>query len=351
MNFHSDNLSGILPEVLAAFAAAAQGPSGGGLAESYGQDPLSRDLDRLFGAYFGHEVAVVTTATGTAANALALATICPPTEAIVCHAQSHVNLREAGAPEFFTQGAKLVPLDGPQGRIRPADLEALFARSAQGREQSLRHAVVSLTQPTERGTLYSLEDLRRLCAIAHGHGALVHVDGARFAQAVVALGCSPAEASWQAGVDVLSYGGTKGGGFAAEAIVFFDRRHLDRARLLHKRAGQTVSKMRFLSCQWPALIETGALHASARASQRTAAELEDILRAHPGVAIEAPRQINMVFARLPHALADRLRAKGVGFHAQASDEAGVVARFVTSFATRGQDLDGLRAALAEGEGA
>jgi threonine aldolase len=344
MNFLSDNSCGVVPQVQAAFAASASG-----FDLPYGKDSVSGGLDALLSDHFGCDAAVVLTSTGTAANALALATLCAPYEAILCHPEAHINLRESGAPEFFTQGAKLVPLTGPDGRIDPDALETELARSKSGRGQSLRYAVVSVTQPTDFGTLYSEAELRRICEITHAHGAMVHMDGARFPAAVVATGLSPARSSWEAGVDVLTFGGTKSGGFAAEAVVFFNAPETLRARalLLQKRSGQTLSKMRFLSCQWPALIEGGVVYEAAGEAITHAARLERVFLADQRIAIAHPREINMVFAKIPVVLAERLRSSGVCFLTmlQRADE--VVARFVTSFETTDREIEDLARLLAQ----
>ena len=340
MNFLSDNTSGILPQVAEAFASAASG-----FDLAYGRDSLTSALEPLFSSHFGRQTAVVLTLTGTAANALALAVLSQPYEAVLCHSDSHIQLREAGAPEFFTQGAKLVPVGGPDGRIDPDALAEELGRAARGRGQSLPYTVVSLTQPTELGTLYSLDEVRRICDLAHAHGARVHMDGARFPHAVNGLGCSPAAASCEAGVDVLSFGATKSGGFAAEAVVLFDPGLARKARLMQKRSGQTLSKMRFLACQWGPLLEAGGAYQAARIAVVRAAALEEALRAHPGIEIICPRQANLVFATMPGALADHLARNGVRFAPVASRSDSVTGRFVTSFETTEAEVAALAALL------
>lgn len=335
----SDNVSGILPAVVMAFAEA-----GRGRAAPYGADSLTQGLDALFSDHFGTEVAVMLASTGTAANSLALSVMARPYEAILCHERSHVQLREAGAPEFFTQGAKLVPLPGPAGLIDPAALEAELRGARAGRGQMLPYSVVSITNPSDYGAVLGVRDLREICDIAHAHGCRVHMDGARFPHAINALGVTPAELSWQAGVDVLTYGGTKSGGYAAEAIVFFDRALSANAKLLQKRSGQTLSKMRFLSCQWQPLFEKGAIYAAAAQARQSAARLARVVE-DAGFALTQPVEINMVFPRLPNAVIDRLRAAGVTFLMREVGATDSTIRFVTSFETTEEEIAGVAAAL------
>ncbi|SDN75896.1 low specificity L-threonine aldolase [Ensifer sp. YR511] len=334
-DFLSDNTSGILPQVAVALANVAMERT-----PPYGNDGHTKSLDQLFSRHFEKEVAVVLTSSGTAANSLALSVIAHPFEAILCHEHSHIQLREAGAPEFFTQGAKLVPLGGVSGKIDDGELAREFERGKSGRGQMLRYAAVSVTQPSDFGSLYDCDELKRICQIAHSNNAVVHMDGARFPQAVASLATSPADLTWRAGIDVLTFGGTKTGGFAAEAIVLFDPSLLPKAKLLQKRSGQTLSKMRFLSCQWPALLENDVIYEAARHARAQARNLADGL-VELGLEITHAVEINMVFASLPISLVDYLRAAGVSFLTTDAASESMTARFVTSFETSAQELEAL----------
>src|SRR3954467_799702 len=217
MNFASDNTAGVAPEILAALARANEGS-----ALAYGNDAWTERVERRFSEVFEHEVAVFLVSTGTAANALALAHLTPPWGAVLCHAESHIATDECGAPEFFGGGIKLVGLAGEAGKIAPETLEAALARGQWGGPHHVSPAVLSLSQATEAGTVYQVDEIRELAGIAHAHGVAVHIDGARIANALARMNASPAQATWMAGIDVLSFGATKGGALAAEAVVFFD---------------------------------------------------------------------------------------------------------------------------------
>jgi threonine aldolase len=335
MNFASDNAYGVLPEILAALGEAGQGA-----ALPYGDDAATRALAQRFAALFGRELAIFPVLTGTAANALALATLVPPHGAVLCHQDSHIMVHECGAPEFFTHGARLHGLAGAQGKLAPAGLEAALKQWPWGDVHGVQPFAVSLSQPTELGTLYSREEIARIAAIAHGHGLKLHMDGARFGNAVAALGCSPAEASWQSGVDVLSFGASKGGALAAEAVLFFDPADARDFAFRRKKAGHLTSKMRFLSAQLSAFVEKDLWLEKAARANALAARLGEGL-AMRGVTVTAPVQTNMVFAELPLATAARLRAAGALFfdRSRPSREDMTVARLVTSFATPEADVD------------
>ena len=217
MNFASDNTAGIAPEILAAIAGANTGAALG-----YGQDAWTSRVERRFAEIFEREVAVFLVPTGTAANALALAHLTPPWGAVLCHAESHIATDECGAPEFFGGGLKLVGLAGAAGKIAPETLRHAIERGQWGGPHHVSASVLSLSQATEAGTIYRPAEIARLAEIAHARGLAVHVDGARFGNALARMNASPADATWKAGVDALSFGATKGGALAAEAVVFFD---------------------------------------------------------------------------------------------------------------------------------
>src|SRR5215470_249696 len=217
MNFASDNAAAVAPEILAAIAAANEGS-----ALAYGNDAVTRRVEQRFAELFEHEVAVFLVPTGTAANALAIAHLAPPWGAVLCHSEAHIATDECGAPEFFGSGIKLIGLPGEACKIGADALSAALERGQWGGPHHVSPAVLSLSQATEAGTIYQPDELRRLAAVAHARGMSVHMDGARLANALARLDVRPAEATWKAGVDVLSFGATKGGALAAEAILFFD---------------------------------------------------------------------------------------------------------------------------------
>lgn len=332
MNFNSDNVAGAAPQILKALAEAAAGR-----VDSYGEDPLTAKVGQRMAELFDRPVAVFPVATGSAANALSLAAIVPPYGAVYCHEASHINTDECGAPEFYTAGAKLVGLPGAHGKLTPDALSNVLARSGAGVVHHVQPAALSLTQATEAGTVYTPAEVAALAELAHGHDLKVHMDGARFANAVVRLGCAPADVTWRAGVDILSFGATKNGALAAEAIVVFDPDIARDIAFRRKRAGHLFSKMRFLSAQLDAYLADGlwldlARHANAMAD-RMAAGLARV----PGVRIVGPVEANEIFAAMPDALVTGLREAGFAFHRW--DEGSV--RLVTAFDTDPADVDAL----------
>ena len=332
VNFGSDNVSGAAPEVLAAISAANAGS-----ALPYGDDPWTERLQAKMMVLFDHPrpVTVLPVITGTAANALVLATMTPPWGAIYCHVESHVYLEECGAPEFFSGGAKLVPLPGAHGKLTPDVVAQALARSGAGDVHRVQPAVLSITQPTEAGTIYSPGEIRALADLAHSHGLKVHMDGARLANAVARLSCDPADITWRAGVDGMSFGGTKNGAVSAEAAIFFDSSAVPAARYLRKRAGHLFCKMRYSSAQLEALITDGLWIRHAAHANRLASELADGLARVPGVRLVHPVQVNEVFLEIPHPVIEALLA--AGFYFYPPDPSGVV-RLVTSFDTRESDV-------------
>ena len=308
MNFKSDNVSGVSPAILDAVAAANRGA-----AASYGEDALTAGLEARLAELFEHEVAVFPVATGTAANALALAALTPPWGAVFCHGAAHIAVDEANAPEFYTGGAKLVPLDGPDGKV-PLALLAHHLPRGLGDVHHAQAAAISLTQATESGTLYRPGEIAALAELAHGHGCAVHMDGARFANAVVALDAAPADITWRAGVDVLSFGATKNGAMGAEAIVFFDRGLARDLAFRRKRAGHLFSKMRFLSAQLDAYVTDGLWLANARHANEQTRRLAEGLAAIPQIRFRFPAEANEIFAELPLAMIEGLEAAGFEFY-------------------------------------
>jgi threonine aldolase len=334
MRFDSDNTASAGAEMLAAIAAANHG-----LAVPYGDDPWTQRLDAVLGEFFGTELRAFAVTTGTAANALSLATLSPPYGAIYCHEEAHIVTDECCAPGFFSGGAQLVPLAGEHGRLSRATLElALDAHptSLHGPQP----AALSLTQATELGTSYRPQELVALCALAHERGLKVHMDGARFANALAFLGCHPADISWRAGVDVLSFGATKNGALAAEAVVFFDRTLVRDFELRRKRAGHLLSKSRYTAAQLLCYIESGLWQ---RNAQRANSLAQQIGRGADSALLH-PVEANEVFLGLGVERRRALRAAGFAFYDWGAEAAGE-ARFVIAWDQPDQDVPALCAAL------
>jgi threonine aldolase len=339
MIFTSDNVAGAAPEILSAVVeAATAGPMA-----SYGADPLTAGLTRRMSELFETEVEVFPVATGTAANALALAALVPPHGAVWCHEEAHVNTDECGAPELFTAGAKLLGLPGAHGKLTPEVLEAAIARAPFGFVHAVQPAALTLSQATEAGTVYTPEEVAALAALARSRGLPVHMDGARFANAVARLGCTPAELTWKAGVDVLSFGATKNGALAAEAVVFFRRDLVRDFAFRRKRGGHLFSKMRFLSAQLDAYVKDGLWLRLARHANAMADRLAAGLLAVPGARLRDPVQANEIFVELPDPVIEGLLAKGYAFYRWD----GNVVRLVTGFATKAEDVEALLRDAAE----
>lgn len=350
MNFISDNVVGASPRILAAIAAANEGTAG-----SYGADAWTARVEAQLNAFFERDVTVFMVATGTAANALCAAAICPPWGTLLTHRESHVIDDECGAPEFYMGGAKIVGLPGIGGKITPEIIDAHIANEPGGtRRPPLKG--LSIAQGTEFGLIYSVPEIAALTAKAKQHGLRVHMDGARFSNALVTLGCTPAEMTWKAGIDVLSLGGTKNGCLMAEAVIFFDPALAEDFRFKRKRAGQTLSKQRLISAQFEAFFEADHWRELAAHANAMATRLANGLKAIPGIRLGWDQQINQVFPIVSQALWDHLAANGVKCidwtelslppdNQAKPDE--VVLRLVTSFVTKPGDVDAL-IALAKG---
>lgn len=344
MDFTSDNSVGASAPILQALVAA-----NAGAAPAYGADPWTIAAERALDDVFERQTAAFMVATGTAANALAIALCAPPWGAALCHAGAHIQNDECGAPEFYS-GAKLIPIEGEAGKISPRALAETLASLPKAVKQ-VQPAVLSLSQATECGTIYTCAEIAALAEIAHGAGLAVHMDGARFSNALVELGCTPADMSWRAGVDVLSFGATKNGALACEAVVVFDAGWLEEADDLayrRKRAGHTLSKGRFFGAQMTAFLENGHWLDLARRANAQASALEAGLREAPGARLVWPRQANEVFVVLPAAVDAALRAAGARYHGWTTralapqdrpraDE--VFVRLVASFATQTAEVD------------
>jgi len=338
MNFSSDNVTGAAPEIMAALAEAGEGAT-----SPYGADPWTDRLSVRLCEVFETDVEVFPVVTGTAANALALWQLVPPFGAVFCHEESHITTDECGAPEMFTGGAKLVNIPGAGGKVRADVLDAAIRRTGFRMVHRVRPAAVSITQATECGTVYSLDDLAALGEVCRRHGLPLHMDGARVANALAALGCSPADMTWRAGVDVLCLGATKNGAWAAEAIVFLRSGLSADFAERRKRAGHLLSKGRFISAQLLAYLDDDLWLRNAAHANAMARRLGEGLAALPGVSLPSPVEANMAFPVLPDALRDGLRGAGFQFYDWPSETPGMV-RLVTSFQTRAEDVDALLAA-------
>jgi len=294
-DFRSDNVGGAAPEILEALVAANEGT-----ASPYGDDDYTRRMNERFSATFERPVSVFPVATGTGANSIALAALSNAFGAIYCHETAHINVYECGAPEFFT-GAKLVGLPGSDYRLDAITLDEALMLAGRGNPTRVQPFALNITQPSDFGTLYSLDEVAALSSVAHRHGLRVHMDGARFANAIAALGCSPADLTWRRGVDVLSLGTTKNGAINAEAVVVFDKALADEIPFRMKRGGQVLSKARFVSAQLDRYFADDRWLDRARRANALTSELAARLQEIPGVTVVAPVQVNMIFLRMPDA--------------------------------------------------
>jgi threonine aldolase len=333
MNFCSDNTAGAHPKILAALAAANEGA-----AMPYGNDDVTCGVEAKIRDIFERDCAVFLVGTGTAANALALACLTPPWGTVYCHPDSHVNRDECGAPEFYAGGAKLITVGGDDGKFSAESLEAALLLGDVGVVHHAQPAAVSLTQASEAGTVYTPPEIRAIASVAHRAGLAVHMDGARFANALVTLGRSPAELTWRAGVDVLSFGATKNGALAAEAVVFFDKAKAAEMPFRRKRGGQLWSKMRFLAAQFDAYLGQDLWLMNARFANSQARRLGQGLAKLPGARIAFPVEANEVFVSLPEAVIQGLEADGFRFY-RWPDETALMLRLVTAFNTAPEHVD------------
>jgi threonine aldolase len=342
-NFSSDHVAPACDAILSALNKANEG-----FVTSYGGDELTAKLQSVASELFEKQVAVFPVTSGTAANALALSQIVPPFGAIYCHEGAHIVTDEAGAPAFFTGGAQLIGFPAADGKIRPEQLTKAVAFAEDLGIHHVKPGAVTLTQATEWGTVYGLEEIAAISAAARQHGLPVHMDGARFANALAHLGCTPAEATWKCGIDVLSLGATKNGALAADAVVFFDpamARDFERRR---KRAGHLMAKLRFVSAQLIAYLKNDLWLKNARHANAMALRMAAGLKSVAGAQLLHPVQANELFVVLPEESAGSLEMQGFDFyrwplHKPAS---GVTIRLVTCYATASRDVDEFLAAAA-----
>jgi len=348
MNFASDNAAGIAPPILEAI-----GRVNDGFAIGYGDDAQTGRVEQLLSDLFEREVAAFLVATGTAANALALAQLAPPWGAVLCHDNAHIMTSECGAPEFFGGGLKLLGLAGEGGRITAEGLKAALDGHEWGGPHHVSPAVLSLTQATEAGTVYSTEAIAHLTELAHAGGLVVQMDGARFANAVARLGARPADLTWKAGVDVLTFGATKGGAMAAEAVIFFDPVRAAAMPERRKRGGHLISKHRFVAAQFEAFLADQLWLRLAGHANRMADRLARGL-SKKGLQPLWPVEANLVFVVLPAKVHHMLQAAGAVYYTMHRDTAlagqsspgDVLVRLVTSFATTEEEVDRFVAVVA-----
>lgn len=332
MNFRSDNEAPAAPEVLAALQAANSGH-----AHAYGEDRITSGMRQRFRETFETDLEVLPVATGTAANSLSIAQLAPAYGSVFCHQEAHLHADECGGPEFYSGGAKVIPLSGDLGKICPRTLQAAVDKAAEMGVHESQPSAISLSQATELGTVYKPDEIREISRICRGGGMGLHMDGARLANAVQRLGCTPAEATWKAGVDILSFGATKNGAMAAEAVVVFNS---DRAAGLarrHKRAGHLFSKMRFMSVQLETYLKDDLWLQLAERANRAADVLSAGLGRLAGVEVLYPVEANEVFVKMPPRLADGLKEAGYEFHLWPGSRDHY--RMVTCFATRVDEVN------------
>ena len=332
VKFASDNVAGACPEVLNAIISANDG-----IASPYGNDEWSKNLQNKFSEVFEKEVIVYPTASGTAANALALSALTPVFGNIYCHKLSHINTDECGAPEFYTGGAKLVTLNGVNGKITPEELSENVG--GVGIVHHTQPSVVSITQLCETGETYQLDEISTIAETANKHNLKMHMDGARFANALVSLGATPAEMTWKSGIDVLSFGATKNGCIAAEAIIFFKPELVGNLPFLMKRSGHLLSKMRFVSAQLDAYISNDVWLRNAKHANNMGKKLSEGLNSNPNIELVYPTQANEVFAKFPKPVIEHLNSKGYKMNEEELD--GKAVRLVTAWNTKESDVNQL----------
>ena len=330
VKFASDNVAGACPEVLDAILKANNGDRA-----PYGDDEISKNLQNKFSEIFEKEVIVFPTSSGTAANALALSTMTPSFGNIYCHKLSHINVDECGAPEFYTGGAKLVNLNGVNGKITAEELNKSI--SGKGVVHHTQPSSVSITQLCETGEAYELDEIKKISEIAHNHKLNMHMDGARFANALVSLDCSPAEMTWKSGIDVLSFGATKNGCLAAEAIIFFKPELVGNLPFLMKRAGHLLSKMSFVSAQLDAYITNEVWLRNAKHANAMGKKLSQGLDQHKNIELTYPTDANEIFVKIPKDIIDQLNSEGYTINDDEWD--GKAVRLVTAWNTNLSDIE------------
>ena len=342
MEFASDNVQGVHESILTAINAANSGSY-----PSYGGDEWTQQAVESLKQLFGTDLEAYFVLTGSAANSLALSAMVAPFGGVLCHREAHINTDECGMPELFTGGAKLIGMPGAGAKLEVATLEATLAQFVRGVHE-VKPQALSITQATELGTAYSIAEVKALCDAAHAHGLYVHMDGARFANAVAGLQCSPADITWKAGVDVLSFGGTKNGALMLEAVIFFNQKLAENFAYRRKRSGQLLSKGRYLGAQMQAYLADDLWLHNARHANLMAQRLGQGITELPGCRVPLPVQANEVFPILPKALHEKLQAHGAHYYDWPGDGPGhdiidddeIFVRLVTGFRTTKAEVDG-----------
>jgi len=329
VKFASDNVAGACPEVLDAIIKANEGDS-----TPYGNDEWSINLQNKFSEIFEKDVIVYPTVSGTAANALALSAMTPVFGSIYCHKHSHINTDECGAPEFYTGGAKLVPLSGINGKFTSEELSENIGGT--GIVHHTQPSVVSITQLCESGEVYQLDEIVAISKTAHKYNLKMHMDGARFANALVSLDATPAEMTWKSGIDALSFGATKNGCIAAEAIIFFRPELVGNLPFLMKRSGHLLSKMRFVSAQLEAYISNDVWLRNAKHANKMGKKLSEGLNSNQNIELAYPTEANEVFAKFPKAIIEQLNSEGYKMNQEELD--GKAVRLVTAWNTKESDV-------------
>jgi len=341
MYFTSDNASGAAPEIIAALARANEG-----YARSYGADAIMDRLrDQIRATFQAPEAAVYLVATGTVANSLALSLYAQPWSAVFAHADAHIAQDECGAPEFYTNGAKLIAVPGDHGRMTPDTLGTALARVGTGGVHGVQRGIVSITNVTEAGTTYTPAEIAALTALAKSYNLPSHLDGARFANACVATGATAAEMTWQAGIDIVSFGGTKNGCLGVEAVVIFDPAKAWEFELRRKRGGHLFSKHRYLSAQMEAYLTDDLWLRLATHANAMGARLAKGIAALPDMHLQHPAPANMLFPEWPAGTHARLEAAGAAYYQMPAPQGREAARLVTSWSTTEADVDAFLNAL------
>ncbi len=341
MFFASDNWAGAHPKISEALTRHSAG-----FAPSYGADDLGKSVKARFDELFERETAVFYTSTGTAANALALANYNVPGAVGFCHREAHIREDECGAPQFLAPGSRLRLVDGPNGKMAPDNLEAEIQGVLDFGVSGGKPAFVSLTQATEAGTIHTLDEIEALAKVAQRRDLPVHMDGARFANAIVASGCSPAEMTWKRGIDIISFGGTKNGCWCAEALVFLNPDHAEQFAYLHKRSGQVISKARFVAAQFDAYLDNNLWLELASHANEMAAMLENTINQSNRLQMAWQRQVNEVFALVDRQHFEKMQAAGAKFYDWPAPfgmdnrvgDNQIIMRLVTSFATTPKEI-------------
>lgn len=334
MDFRSDNISGIHPNILDAIIQANQKSQ-----SSYGGDTYTKKLKEKCNELFETEVHVFLTSTGTAANCIGLSALVKPYETLCCHEEAHINTDECGAFGLFSGGAKLVSLPGTHGKLHPETLKNYIENAQVHSPHGGKPSAITITQATECGTLYTLEELRQLSEFAKSHRLSLHMDGARFANSLATLNCSPAEATWKAGIDAMTFGATKNGTMAGEAVIIFNKKYAENSDYIQMRAGQLTSKMRFSSCQFLAYLENDLWLNNAKHANTMAQKLLQLFN-HHNLKTKYPVQANELFVTLPQTLAHHLQTHEVKFYNWGNPSENLY-RFLTSWSTTNEDLENL----------